>query len=172
MSFRIIHYQGDKESLIAKIKANIDQLKDYEYKDDFDEGEWDAAVDAVAKGDFSDAEFSPLILSVAISTNFNAVSEDWRLDAYDHLANKASGRLADILYMFENGRDFETGAPGFGDEETCGYLTAEETKEFLDLIKAYTSDASIEWKKEFIEALITAFSKLAEENSGDLFIMN
>ena len=36
MGFRVIHYEGDKELLIKKIKEVADELKSDEFKDDFD----------------------------------------------------------------------------------------------------------------------------------------
>jgi len=58
---------------------------------------------------------------------------------------------------------------GFGQEATCGYLTPDEVREFLELLQAYTPD---EEYKEFVDDLIEIFSTLAEKNSGDLFIMS
>lgn len=50
MSFRVIHHEGDKDLLIEKVRVTADQLKNDEYKDcfDFDECEWEHAVDSVA----------------------------------------------------------------------------------------------------------------------------
>lgn len=56
MSFRVIHHEGNKDLLVEKVKVIADQLKNDEYKDDFDfdEGEWENAVDSVVNGNFSD----------------------------------------------------------------------------------------------------------------------
>lgn len=172
MSFRVIHHEGDKDLLLEKIKVIADQLKNDEYKDNFDEGEWEDAVDSVVNGDFSDPELTSLVLHLAINTTFPVVSDDCGIRAYEVLANKTSGELAKTLRMFVDGRDFSTGNSGFGDEVTCGYLTADEVKEFLGLLKAYTPNSVDEHEKEFVGMLIETFSLLAEKNSGDLFIMS
>jgi hypothetical protein len=172
MSFRVIHYEGDKDLLIEKVKATAHQLKNDEYKENFDfnEGEWEHAVDSVVKGDFSDPEFTSLVLGLAIETNFPAISEDCGISAYEALADKTSGKLAKTLRMFVDGRNFATGNSGFGfgDEINCGYLTPDEVREFLGLLKAYTP---VKNDKEFVDMLIDIFSTLVEIHSGDLFIM-
>lgn len=172
MSFRVIHYEGDKDLLIEKVKATAHQLKNDEYKNnfDFDEGEWEHAVDSVVKGDFSDPELASLVLELAINTSFPAISEDYGISAYEALADRTSGKLAKTLQMFVDGRNFSTGNSGFGfgDEINCGYLTPDEVREFLGLLKAYTP---VKNDKEFVDMLIDIFSTLVEKNSGDLFIM-
>lgn len=175
MGFTVIHYEGDKELLVEKLKATADQLKNDEYKDDFDfdEGQWEHAVDSVVNGDFSDPELAPLVVQLAITTNFPAISEDCGISAYEDLADRTSGKLAQTLRMFVLGRNFSTGNSGFGfgDEINCGYLTSDEVKEFLGLLQAYKPHSTDEDEKEFVDILIETFSMLAEKNSGDLFIM-
>lgn len=172
MSFRVIHHQGDKDLLLKKVKATAEELKSNEYKDDFDfdEGEWEHAVESVAKGDFSQTEITSLVLYMVINDSFPAISEDCGIRAYEDLANKTTGKLAKTLRMFVEGRNFATGNSGFGfgDEITCGYLTSDEVREFLELLKRYTP---CEGDKEFFDILINDFSRLVEKNSGDLFIM-
>ncbi|MCA9770649.1 hypothetical protein KC460_04750 [Candidatus Dependentiae bacterium] len=172
MSFRVIHHEGDKDLLIEKIKVAADQLKSDEYKDnfDFDEGEWERAVDSVVSGDLSNTELVFLVLHLAINSYFPPVSEDCGISAYETLADKTSGKLAKTLQMFVDGRSFSTGNVGFGfgDEINCGYLTSDEVREFLGLLKAYTP---VEGEEEFVAMLIETFSTLVEKNSGDLFIM-
>jgi hypothetical protein len=176
MSFRVIHYEGDKDSLIEKIKATAGQLKNDEYKDnfDFDEGKWEHAIDSVVNCDFADPNLASLVLHLAIDTNFSAISEDCGISAYQALADRTSGKLAKTLRMFVDGRNFATGNSGFGfgDEINCGYLTSDEVREFLGLLKAYTPDSIVEGEKEFVDILIDAFSKLVDKNSGDLFVMS
>ena len=175
MSFRVIHHEGDKDLLLEKVKVTADQLKNDEYKDDFDfdEGEWEHAVDSVVNGNFSDSEIASLVLHLAINTSFPAISEDCGISAYEALANRTSGKLAKTLRMFVHGRNFSTGNSGFGfgDEINCGYLTSDEVREFLGLLKAYTPGNTVEGEKEFVDILIDTFSTLVEKNSGDLFIM-
>jgi len=170
MSFRFIHHEGDKDLLLEKVKATADELKknnDF----DFDEGEWDHAVDSVVNGNFSNPEIASLVLHLVINTSFPAISEDCGISAYEALADRASGKLAKTLRMFVHGRNFSTGnlGFGFGDEINCGYLTSDEVREFLGLLKAYTPD---EEDKDFVDMLIDTFSTLVEKNSGDLFIMS
>ncbi len=172
MSFRVIHHEGDKELLFEKVKVTADQLKNDEYKDNFDEGEWEHAVDSVVNRDFSDPELASLVLHIAINTSFSPISEDCNISAYEALADKTSGKLSETLRMFVNGRNFSTGGSGFGDETTCGYLTADEVREFLGLLKAYAQDSTDESEKEFADLLINSFSTLADKKSGDLFIMS
>jgi len=176
MSFRVIHYEGDKDSLIETVKETADQLKNDEYKDDFDfdEGEWEHAVDSVVNGDFSDPELASLVLHLAIGTSFPAISEDCGISAYQALANRASGKLATTLRMFVDGRNFSTGNSGFGfgDEINCGYLTSDEVREFLGLLKAYTPDGTDEDDKYLVDMLIEVFSPLVDKSSGVLFIMS
>lgn len=177
MSFRVIHHEGDKDLLFEKLKTIADQLKNDIYKDDpdFDGEEWDNAVDSVVNGDLSDQYFAPLILNIVINNNFPPISEDCGGRAYLALADKTSGKLSKTLRMFVEGRHFFTGNSGFGffgengfvGEPSCGYLTPDEVKEFLGLLKAYTPDSS---DKEFVDLLIDEFSSLAEKNSGDLFV--
>jgi hypothetical protein len=173
MSFRVIHYEGDKDSLLEKVTVTADQLKNDEYKDDFDfdEGEWEHAVDSVVNGDFSDPELASLVLHLAINTSFPPISEDCGISAYEALADRTSGKLAKTLRMFVDGRNFSTGNSGFGDEITCGYLTSDEVREFLGLLKAYTPGSTVEGEKEFVNLLIDTFSTLVDKNSGDLFVM-
>lgn len=175
MSFKVIHHEGDKDLLVEKVKVTADQLKNDEYKEDFDfdEGEWEHAVDSVVNGNFSDPEFVSLVLHLAINTSFPAISEDCGISAYEALADRTSGKLAKTLRMFVHGRNFSTGNSGFGfgDEINCGYLTSDEVREFLGLLKAYTPDSTVEGEKEFVDILIDTFSTLVEKNSGDLFIM-
>lgn len=175
MSFRVIHHEGDKNLLVEKVKATADQLKNNEYKDDFDfdEGEWEYAVDSVVNGNFSDPETASLVLHLAINTSFSAISEDCGISAYEALADRTSGKLAKTLRMFVHGRNFFTGNMGFGlgNEITCGYLTSDEVREFLGLLKAYTPSSTVEGEKEFVDVLINTFSTLVEKNSGDLFVM-
>jgi len=172
MSFRVMHYEGDKDLLIEKVKATVDQLKNDEYKDsfDFDEGEWERAVDSVVNGDFSDSKVTSLVLNAAIGSSFPAISDDCFARGYEALADRASGKLAKTLRMFVDGRNFSTGNLGFGwfNEINCGYLTSDEVREFLGLLKAYTP---VEDDKEFVDLLIDTFSPLVEKNSGDLFTM-
>lgn len=176
MSFRIIHHEGDKDLLFEKVKVIADQLKNDEYKDDFDfdEGEWEHAVDSVVNGNFSDPEIASLVLHLAINTSFSPISEDCGISAYEALADRTSGKLAKTLRMFVDGRNFSTGNSGFGfgDEINCGYLTSDETREFLGLLKTYTPDNTVKSEKEFVDMLIDTFSKLVEKNSGDLFVMS
>lgn len=176
MSFRVIHHEGDKDLLVEKVKVTADQLKNDEYKDDFDfdEGQWEHAVDSVVNGDFSDPELASLVLHLAINTSFPAISEDCGISAYEALADRTSGKLAKTLRMFVHGRNFSTGNSGFGfgDEINCGYLTSDEVREFLGLLKAYTPGSTVEGEKEFVDILIDTFSTLVEKNSGDLFIMS
>ena len=175
MSFRIIHHEGDKDLLIEKIKVIADQLKNNEYKEDFDfdEGEWEHAVDSVVNGNFSDSEVASLVLHLAINSSFPAISEDCEITAYEALAVRTSGKLAKTLRMFVHGRNFSTGNSGFGFgyEINCGYLTSDEVREFLGLLKAYTPGSIVEGEKEFVDMLIDTFSMLVEKNSGDLFVM-
>jgi len=176
MSFRGIHHEGDKDLLVEKVKVTADQLKNDEYQDcfDFDEGEWEHAVDSVVNGDFSDPELASLVLHLAINTSFPAISEDYKISAYESLADRTSGKLAKTLRMFVHGRNFSTGNSGFGfgDEINCGYLTSDEVREFLGLLKAYTPGSTVDGEKEFVDALIDTFSTLVEKNSGDLFTMS
>ena len=176
MGFRVIHYEGDKELLIKKIKEVADELKSDEFKDDFDfeKGEWEHGVDLVVNGDFSDPELASLVVTLAIDTYFPAISEDCGISAYEDIADRTSGKLAKTLRMFIDGRNLSTGNAGFGfcDEINCGYLTPTEVKEFLDLLKAYTPNSADEDEIEFIDILIDSFSRLAKKNSGDLFIMS
>ena len=175
MSFRVVHHEGDKDLLIENVKATADQLKNDEYKDDFDfdEGEWEHAVDSVVNGDFSDPELASLVLHLAINTSFPAISEDCGISAYEALADRTSGKLAKTLRMFVHGRNFSTDNSGFGfgDEINCGYLTSDEVREFLGLLKAYTPSSTVEGEKEFVDILIDTMSTLVEKNSGDLFVM-
>jgi hypothetical protein len=175
MSFRVIHHEGNKDLLVEKIKVTADQLKNDEYKDnfDFDEGEWEHAVDSVVNGNFTNPEITSLVLYLAINTSFPAISEDCGISAYEALANRTSGKLAKTLRMFVHGRNFSTGNSGFGfgDEITCGYLTSDEVREFLGLLKAYIPGSIVQGEKEFVDILIDTFSTLVEKNSGDLFIM-
>ena len=176
MSFRVIHYEGDKESLIETVKATADQLKNDEYQEnfDFDEGEWEHAVDSVINGDFSDPELVSLVLHLAIETSFPAISEDCGISVYEALADRTSGKLAKTLRMFVDGRNFSTGNSGFGfgDEINCGYLTADEVREFLGLLKAYTPESIDEDDKYLVDMLIEVFSPLVDKNSGVLFTMS
>jgi hypothetical protein len=176
MSFRVIHYEGNKESLIETVKATADQLENDEYQEnfDFDEGEWEHAVDSVVNGDFSDPELASLVLHLAIETSFPAISEDCGISVYEALADKTSGKLAKILRMFVHGRNFSTGNSGFGfgDEINCGYLTSDEVREFLGLLKAYTPDHTDEDDKYLVDVLIEVFSPLVDKNSGVLFTMS
>jgi hypothetical protein len=176
MSYRVIHHCGDKDLLIEKLKEIADELKNNEYKDDFDfdEGEWERAVDSVVNGDFSDRGLASLVLHLAINTSFPAISEDCGISFYEALADRTSGKLAKTLRMFVDGRNFSTGNSGFGfgDEINCGYLTSDEVREFLELLKAYTPDSTDEDEKEFVDILIDTFSELVEKNSGDLFVMS
>lgn len=174
MGFRVIHHEGDKDLLMKKIQEIAGQLKNDEYKDNFEEGEWEDAVDSVISGDFSDLEMTSLVLHIAINTAFPPISEDCYIQGYLDLAHKTSGKLAKTLEIFVEGRNFFTGKMGFGSggEITCGYLTSDEVKEFLALLKAYTPDNSASGEKEFVDLLIEDFSMLAQKNSGDLFIMS
>jgi len=51
--------------------------------------------------------------------------------------------------MFVEGRNFSTGNSGFGfgNEINCGYLTSDEVREFLDLLKEYTLENTLEDEK-------------------------
>ena len=171
MSFRVIHHQGDKDLLFQMIKSIAGQIEN-EYG--FDEDEWQEAIDSVINGDFSTSELAPAVLLIAINSNFPPVSEDDCIQAYQDLAEKTSGKLAKTLQMFVDGRNFSTGNLEFGlnGEITCGYLTPDEVKEFLELIKAYALDKEDEEDEEFVNNLIDIFSRLVEKKSGDLFIMN
>lgn len=171
MSLRVIHHEGDKDLLVERVKLSADQLKK-EYKNDFDEGEWEQAVDSVVSGDFSSPELASLVLYMAMDTSFRPISEHYKISAYEDLANKTVGKLAKTLRMFVNGRHFSTGNSGFGDEVTCGYLTPDEVREFLGLIKAYTPDSTVRGEKEFVDSMIDTFSTLVDKNSGDLFTMS
>jgi hypothetical protein len=71
--------------------------------------------------------------------------------------------------MFVDGRDFSTGSSGFGEEASCSYLTSDEVKEFLGLLKEYIPGSTDEDEKEFVDILIEEFSELADKNCGDLF---
>lgn len=172
MSFRIIHYAGNKEALIEKVKANADQIKEHEDKDCFDADEWDRAVDCMSNDDFSSSDSVPFVLSVMIGDLFPPVSDEFGIRAYRNLSDKVTGKLSETLLMFENGRNFSTGRSGFGEEATCGYLTAAEVKELLGLLKAYTPDSTCEDEQALVDDLISTFTKLAEQESGDLFIMS
>jgi hypothetical protein len=172
MGFRIIHHEGSKELLLEKVKAKSDEVKNHEEKDCFDTDEWDHAVDSILNDDLSSSKFVPIVLAVVINDSFQPISEDFQIGAYKNLLNKISGKLAETLLMFENGRSFSTGNSGFGDEITCGYLTADEVKEFLGLIKAYTPDSTCEGEKELVDDLISTFSTLDEKKTGDLFTMS
>ena len=101
MSFRVIHHEGNKELLIENIKATAHQLKNNEYKDNFnlDEGEWEHAVDSVVKGDFKKSKLASLVLVLAINTNFPAISEDCEISAYETLADRTSGEILGIFLV-------------------------------------------------------------------------
>lgn len=170
MSFTVLHFECDKDLLVERVKLIADQLKNEELN--FDEGEWEQAVDRVVNGDFSRPELASIVLSLTLYTSFPSISKDWKISAYEALANKTAGKLAKTLRMFVNGRNFSTGNSGFGDEMTCGYLTPDEVREFLELIKAYTPDSTVSGEKEFVDSLIDIFSMLVEKNSGDLFAMS
>ncbi len=171
MSFRIIHYEGTKESLLNRLKNTSDMLKN-EYKEAYWGNYWQESVDKVAKGDFTDVEAAADVLAKTIDENFNPVSEDWKISIYDILTNKTTGVLKNYFEMFQNGRNFSTGESGFGYEVTSGYLTPEEVKTVLNELKCYKPDQEVEEEREFIEHLIHVFSSLAEKNSGDLFVMS
>jgi len=115
MSFRVIHHEGDKDLLVEKVKATAGELKNDEYKDDFDfdEGEWEHAVDSVVNGNFSNLEIASLVLHLAINTSFPAISEDCGISSYEALADRTSGSLAKTLRLFVHGRNFSTGNLGF-----------------------------------------------------------
>lgn len=170
MSFRIIHHEGNKKSLLEKVKTETDEVKNHEDKDCFDADEWDRAVDCIVNDDFSSSEFVPIVLSVVINSSFSPISEDVKIGAYKDLIHKAPQKIAQTLVMFENGRNFSTGRSGFGEEITCGYLTPDEVNEFLGLIKEYAPDTEDE--KELVDDLISTFTTLDEKKSGDLFIMS
>ncbi len=172
MGFRIIHHEGNKELLLEKVKAGAAEVKNHEDKDCFDTDKWDHAVDSILNNDLSSSKFVPIVLACVINDSFSPISEDFRIGAYRNLLNKTSGKLAETLSMFENGRSFSTGSPGFGDEITCGYLTADEVKEFLGLIKAYTPNSTCVGEKELVDDLISTFSTLDEKKSGNLFVMS
>lgn len=171
MSIRIIHYGGGKEALLEKIQSIALQLKNHEYKDDCDEEEWEDAVDAIAKGNFSRSELADTVLGITINDHFEPISEDDGIICYEELSHKTSGRLAQLLRIFINGRNFSTGNSREGAELTCGYLTPDEVSEFLTLIKAYSlSNKTLdENEKDFVDMLIAMFSTLVEKKSGDLF---
>ena len=174
MSFRVIHYEGDKDLLVEKVKETADQLKNDVDVDDygFDKIKWDHAVDLVVKGNFSGSKIVPVVLSMVIPNSFSPVSDDHKIDAYEDLAESTSGKLAQTLRMFVDGRNFATGNSGFGyDEISCGYLTPDEVREFLELLKAYTPDNTLEVDNDFVDDLIDIFSTLVKKNSGDLFIV-
>jgi len=174
MSFRVIHHEGDKDLLLKKVKATSDELKNNEDNCGFNKSKWERAVDSVISGDFSNPEITSLVLSIAINTSFTPVSEDCGISAYEDLADMTSGKLAKTLRMFVEGRNFSTGNSGFGfgNEINCGYLTSDEVREFLELLKAYTLENTLEDEKEFVDELIDTFSVLVEKNSGDLFVMS
>jgi hypothetical protein len=172
MSFRVVHFSGSKELLMKKIAEYSKEVIDHEDKDILADGEWDLAIQRILNHKISSSCSIPFVLSVIINDFFPAVSEDYGLSAYDALAAKTSGRLSQMLSMFQEGRHFQTGRLGFGEEGTCGYLSSEEVVEFLDLIKAYHPDSACEGEKELVDELISTFSTLAERNSGDLFVMS
>ena len=62
MSFRIIHYEGTKESLLNRLKNTSDMLKN-EYKEAYWGNYWQESVDKVAKGDFTDVEAAADVLA-------------------------------------------------------------------------------------------------------------
>lgn len=169
MGLRVIHHEGDKNLLLEMIKINADELKNDEDKDIFADRIWEQAIDAINKGNFSRSKIVPAVLSIIINNNFSPASDDHYIAGYEDLASNTSGKLADTLQMFVNGRNFSTGNAEFGDEMTCGYLSADEVREFLELIKAYTPD---EDEEEFVNDLIDTFSSLVEKKSGDLFTMS
>jgi hypothetical protein len=171
MSFRVIHYEGTKESLLNRLKTTADILKN-EYNEAYWGSYWKEAVDKVVKGNFTDAEAAADVLAKTIDENFNPVSDGWKISIYDILTNKTTGVLKNYFEMFQNGRNFSTGESGFGHEVTAGYLTPDEVKTVLNELKNYTPDQGAEEEREFIEHLIHVFDSLAEKNSGDLFVMS
>jgi hypothetical protein len=171
MSFRVIHHAGSREELTDKVRDNLSALHE-EYSEDYDDGFWDEQISKVLNNDFSDEEDSAEVTSRVINFLFKPVSEDWKLNAYDDLANKTTEKLKDLFTMFMDGRNLATGTIGFGDESTCGYLDPAEVEEALAALKSYTPDETVEWEKEFIDSLIETMSLLANTKSGDLFIMS
>ena len=171
MSFRVIHHEGTREQLVEKIMNNLHELHE-EYAEEYEDGFWDEAIEKVIKSDFSDEEAAAEVIGRAINELCKPVSDDWRLDAYDDLANKTTDSLKGLFDMFINGRNFATGTTGFGYESTCGYLEPNEIEEALLALKSYSPDPTVEWEKEFIDSLIECLTHLAKNKSGDLFIMS
>lgn len=176
MSFRVFHYAGNKELLLEKVNILADQLKEIGHDEySFAKNKWQAAVDAVAQGDFSDTKLAPLVVYLAIREGFQCFPNDLTLGSCLYLADRTTGKLAHMFHMFIHGRNVATGNAPFGvfdGEITCGYLSADEVKELLVLLKAEVMQTTDKGVADSINDLITIFSELAEQDSGDLFTMD
>lgn len=173
MSLRVIHHAGNKDLLLKKIKLMANHLtNDLLECYTFSKDELKKTINAIVNGDFS-SPYAVIILSHAISNYFEPVSSDYKIRAYLDFSHRGSEeKLATTLKMFVDGRNFSTGNAGVEDDEiTCGYLTPEEVKEFLEILKKSAPNITDEEDKELIDDLIECFSILVKENSGDLFVM-
>ncbi|TKV60980.1 hypothetical protein FDO65_04820 [Nakamurella flava] len=171
MSFRVMHYLGSREDLLAQARRSAEEMRHLDDSEDFDEDEWDQAVDDLAAGRITDTAAAKFLLIEMIGNTYPPVSMDFGLHSYHALSRAVGGRLAEYMVMFMEGRDFGTGVSGFGEDATCGYLDPAEVTELRDLLRAAGPQSEAAGLEGFVTSLSGTFDQLAEGGRGSLFVM-
>lgn len=171
MSFRVMHYRGSREDLLAQARSAAPEMRNLEDREDFDEDQWDQAVDDLAAGRITDTAPARFLLIEMIGSTYPPVSMDFGLDSYHALSRAVGGRLAEYMIMFMEGRDLATGTSGFGEDATCGYLDPAEVTELRDLLRAAGPQAEAAGLEGFVTSLTGTFDELAAGGRGSLFVM-
>lgn len=167
-----MHYQGSREELLAQARTSAEEMRHLDEREDFDGDEWDRAVDDLAAGRVSDSAAAQFLYIEMIGNAYPPVSADFGLHSYHALSQAVGGRLAQYLTMFMEGRDLGTGASGFGEDATCGYLDAGEVSELRDLLHACAPQAEAAGLAGFVTSLTGTFDQLAAAGRGSLFVMS
>lgn len=171
MSFRVMHHSGSREDLLAQARRSAEEMRQRADREDFDGDEWDRAVDDLAAGRITDTAPARFLLIEMISDTYPPVSMDFGLHSYDVLSRAVGGRLSEYMIMFTQGRDLGTGACGFGEDATCGYLDPTEVTELRDLLRAAGPRAEAAGLEGFVTSLTATFDQLAAAGRGSLFVM-
>lgn len=171
MSFRVMHYLGSREDLLAQARGSAEELRELDDREDFDEEEWDQAIDDLAGGRVTDTAPALFLLIEIIGRVYPPVSADFELDAYWRLSRAVTGRLSEYLVMFIEGRDPRSGENGFGEDAHCGYLEPAEVTEVRDLLHACAPQAEAAGLAGFVTSLAGTFDQLAAAGRGSLFVM-
>lgn len=172
MSFRVIHHTGTVEELRKLIGSKDKQVKE-DLVNIFGEENKQEIEEIIDDGNI-DNEQAGLYIGKLINERFKPVSNDWNIGAYIDFADTVEGRLGEMMNLFVEGRNPQSGVAGFGIECTCGYLTPAEAKETLELLKKINpEDLKDDVREEFLkDELIPIFEAICGLNTGDLYMVS